>query len=828
MTQILYFIEHSVNNLFPLYEYSEGEIRYLMDKFKEEAEDFNIQISDDELKKYIQRFDQLKNSQNIKDLRKWSLKQLIKLIRSKDTTDKVKPQEDQTPDVVYNENGLIIYNGSKHNNCILYGRGEKWCITRQTPNFANFRYGEYEITFYLVKDTSKPEENKDSFFVIHVLNDGRYRWTDRSNNPGQSEEMDWNDIERRFPVLRGLKGVFKYIPLSSAEKESRQWDKALPFRDWIVNLDIDEKQKYLIYRARKITSHSGSLFSDINNINFFKKVHNFDKIAKWMVESPDVFNIIMNDLIKAYDTFKPNYQKSLINNLRNKIDINLDSEEYSWDLKRDLVKFDKLKTKDENEFYYLFDENTIVKLVVKDNTIKTSLYLEDVDYPNVKINNRTAKYIANFPKLELLPIDVLISIIQKNDLDPNLFKLDFEDSRKVKIDGNDVLFNFKNLVAIDASTKKPIPFSNEKVRNEFVREAATNEELNKSVMKLLVQPGRFFEGKGIRYEDLIPIVKNMRVKSGTYVNERGNNKQIVAYANNSSINLFPLNLIDFKFMVPILYNESNPNGIKEKNLSPESARAFVDYMNQNNKQFDTQTIVSIFDGWESIGKPYQSKIDFINANPPRTPGCQYTPQVIKDRIFLINTQNPDDSKRISFKTGNILKAKGARPQAGGTIRPGAGRPAGRPNPQPAAVVQPVQNVPAAGRETVGTILRTEDLYASSRNPTLQRLFNSPAETVQSDRGSVKRSQMLANRGRITRILRVGPSAIYIITFNNGHKIASVSIQPNALHFIIFEDRIEQIERVSNLEAALRGQNLEEQKYIIKEFLLKKYEKINAK
>ena len=78
------FITHVVNNLFPINEYSDAEINRLMEKFKEEADDFNITISDEQLKKYIERFDQLKNSPKVqeKDLRKWSLSNLIKLITS--------------------------------------------------------------------------------------------------------------------------------------------------------------------------------------------------------------------------------------------------------------------------------------------------------------------------------------------------------------------------------------------------------------------------------------------------------------------------------------------------------------------------------------------------------------------------------------------------------------------------------------------------------------------------------------------------------------------------------------------------------------------------
>ena len=62
MTNIDKFINHVVHNLFPLNEYSEGEIRTLMAKFKQEAEDLEVNITDDQLKAYIERLDQIKNS----------------------------------------------------------------------------------------------------------------------------------------------------------------------------------------------------------------------------------------------------------------------------------------------------------------------------------------------------------------------------------------------------------------------------------------------------------------------------------------------------------------------------------------------------------------------------------------------------------------------------------------------------------------------------------------------------------------------------------------------------------------------------------------------
>lgn len=56
------FILHVVHNLVPLNEYSEGIMTRLINHYKEEADDLNIEISDEQLKKYIERFDILKPS----------------------------------------------------------------------------------------------------------------------------------------------------------------------------------------------------------------------------------------------------------------------------------------------------------------------------------------------------------------------------------------------------------------------------------------------------------------------------------------------------------------------------------------------------------------------------------------------------------------------------------------------------------------------------------------------------------------------------------------------------------------------------------------------
>jgi hypothetical protein len=177
--------------------YSEGAVKKFIEKFREEADDLNIQITDEQLKAYIQRFDVLKNSPKIteKDLNKWSIGQLIRLV----TTSKGAEieEEDDTPDVVYSDNGITIWNGSKEGNCITYGQGEKWCITR--GSYGNYRYnaGRGYPTFYLAKNTNLSDSDKLSFVAIQVRDadeDERYVYTNRQNSPHESNSMSFSEL----------------------------------------------------------------------------------------------------------------------------------------------------------------------------------------------------------------------------------------------------------------------------------------------------------------------------------------------------------------------------------------------------------------------------------------------------------------------------------------------------------------------------------------------------------------------------------------------------------------------------------------------------------
>ena len=226
------FILHVVHNLSPLFEYDQKQTDTIINHYKQEADDLNIQITDSQLKTYIKRFEQLKSGiiakggtdlikQVSKPIQKTTpdgeivtkmkndyevlvpLSQLIKLVTASKGAETPGDEVDQTPDIVYQEGPITIWNGTKEDNCITYGRGERWCITKSS--WADHRYSEGRgyPTFYLARNTNLPDNNKLSFVAIQVRDvpndDAKYVYTNRMNSPNESKPMSYESLLSEVP-----------------------------------------------------------------------------------------------------------------------------------------------------------------------------------------------------------------------------------------------------------------------------------------------------------------------------------------------------------------------------------------------------------------------------------------------------------------------------------------------------------------------------------------------------------------------------------------------------------------------------------------------------
>lgn len=432
MNHIHTLIEHiTLNWPFLTEAMSEKVVQALIQKFKEEAEDFNITISDDEIKKAITVFDtKFKQDPNVpeKDLSKYSLKQLLKIVSSKPGFEKEKVTIVPTPDMAYNEDGIVIYNGDVEGKCVRYGAGERWCITK--GSFGNYRFDPNRgyPNFYLVRNTNLPDSDPLSFVAIQARNNGRYVYTNRKNSPHESQEMDFDKLLDEVPYLNSIdnvRSILKHIPVSQAEVNiERRFKNGIKFKEWANDLDFEDKKLYISVRGSYITSRYSSyeLFSDLSTDSFIVKVlPKYDKLAEWIFQNPWILGF--DNLLKQVEIFKPEYQKSLLAKVNapghpiNVTGKNILNKEFNFDFAKALVKTGKIPTDTNYNLYVTGDGRAIVNISYDRTGIYVDVITEEETYENIKLSKRTQKYLFDYPNISDIPLDSLARAIQTNDLD---------------------------------------------------------------------------------------------------------------------------------------------------------------------------------------------------------------------------------------------------------------------------------------------------------------------------------------------------------------------------------------------------------------------------
>ena len=845
------FILHVVHNLFPLNEYSEGEMKRLMAQFKDEADDLNIQVSDEQLKKYIERFDTLKNSPKVtdKDLRKYSLSKLIKLVTSSPgvelPSDK---EEDNTPDVVYNDNGITIWNGAKQGNCITYGAGERWCITRPGGSYwGQYRFGSsYNYpTFYLAKNSNLPDSDKLSFVSLQTLDNGNYKFTNRENSPGMEGPFSWDELNRRVPWLRdipNLKNILKYIPFSKSEKESEVFkNNPISIKQWMKE-PFSTKKQYLTIRAG-----SSQLFSDISNDLFISKyLPQYPQVATMIAGTTGIID--MGVLMLHLDKFSKQDQLSIAKQIRSKFNLSILNKDIPFDLKKYLIKTDKLNLDPEQRIYVTKDGQSIVLLTLGDD-IKVGLYTEEDEYPNIKLNKRTSKYLTDYPELDKIPFKNLIDLVSEDVIDKSLVDKVIENAKKdpnsaiiVKdIDGTDILLDSNSFTSYKIENGKitKIPFDSEEVQQVF-NGSKDNEGLQTNVIGMLDQQSI---PESVDRDGLLSIVKaipyNKRITS---------DGRIIMTTDDPSISMFSMDPNDILRLRPS-YTWGDVNGNWRRRGSGEyidsipAWQSYFTYLRNINRSYNSneiQRILKIDAGRSGIS----AKKAFIRANPPIADDSIYRPVMNGDTALLINLQNPRESFKVSDTSGKLNQANvpvslarqltgQGQPaagqiaaQVGGVAR--RGRPAGQPNaPQPAAAAPAAAGNINVGEEMnqIGIENGFLDLPRSIRNRL--NVNNASRADPNNDRGASRRNNILGNAGRVGRIIQVGDSKIYIIRLANQQVVASVVSQPGNEHFLITPQSAYRLGSPSELLQALQQRNLAEiHQYIVNEYMERNPEHLN--
>jgi hypothetical protein len=861
MINIHILIEHIVTNWpFLIEAMNPKEVQFLTQKFKDEADDFKITISDEDIKNAINTFDtKFKQDPNVteKDLRKYSLTQLLKLISTKPGFEKEKAERkiETTPDVVYNEDGIVIYSGDVEDKCIKYGAGERWCITK--GSYGNYRFDAqrgYPI-FYLVKNTNLPDSDPLSFVAIQVRNNGEYVYTNRLNNPHESEEMSFDDLENDIPYLNSIeniKSILKYIPPNIKEKNKEQkFKEGISFNEWSNDLDFNDKKLYLSIRGPIATKEKiagtydripGQLFTNLSTDAFVTKVlPKYDKLTEWLFQNPWIFNF--NILLNNIELFKPPYQKSLlikVNSPGHPINVtgnDILNRKFDFNINKTLVSTNKIPNDKNNNFYLTENGNAIVNVRYDRNGIEVDVITEDETYKDIKLSKRTQKYLFDYPGIVNIPLDSLARAIQVNDLDSdkitdviNAARKSNDTSKKIiKVGNTEVLFdtsgNLLKTYQIENNSIKPVDNNNEdviKATNQFIEDASSNEEIQNNLVTSILNRRPMFNDKiSLKVLENTPKDKLIRGLEG----------------------IIPYNDTLYSFVLPERFEFKGFESIdgrmidRQLNVNPEMGAAYGEFLKNNNIGLTNAMIINMFESnrWRT---PYPSKVVFASVpNLPYAENSTYRLAVNDGKIYIVNTANPAESFRISEKTGRILSARAPRTA---TTRPtpaqlGAGE----------RVAAPLDGPGRRGRPAGGTNRPIEgnisdDLTTTLTNSGLLNSFDqlpigvrsrffgdSTRGNLRNDRGVSRRDNLLGNLGHVDYVRIVGPSAIYGIQLESGNVVASIVAQPGNSHWLITQNGAFSLDSPANLVAALRQRNLTEiRDYIVNEYMERNPNQVN--
>lgn len=804
------FIIHVVNNLFPLYEYSEGEIKKLMDKFREEADDLNIQITDTELKKYIERFDQLKDSSKIEDkvLRNWPLPKLIKLVTSSEGAE---AEEETGPDVIYSGNGITVYSGGSEDLCRRHRDDVPWCITR--GSFGNYRFSENRRfpSFYLIKNDSPEYINDDklAFVAIQVRDttdeSKKYIWTPKDNSPNESKEMSWSELTADIPWLDsipGIKGMLKYVPLSTTEKATNIFSKtAISIRQW-VSLPFAAKKQYLVVRKDR------NLLNDISKDEFTANyLPKYPQLASFIAVTPGILDSIL--LFKHLDKFNANDRKSIVANLHTYVDTNeLTKDNIPFDVKKLLVTLKKWQLGSDERMYITKNGEAIVKLKFTGGDVQIGVFTAEDDYPNIKLNARTSKYLLDYPDIDKIPFNTLIkltndevidksfieSIIAKAQENPNsaIVVKDGEDG-KILLDSN----SFTSYKIKDGKISS-IPFDSEEVQNVLSNETE-NIGFQDSAVNIIFNKEHI--PNSIDKEAFLNILKNIpynkRTRDGyvILVNPESDGNAIFGMPE-TSIASGPDS--EFAYGGQDWRNYQGTNN----SVRPENWKTYFDYLRSKGIGFNDQQLEIYADRnyYQGANKK------FIEANPPMAANSTYLPVVIGDKYVLLNKQNPQASKAIG--KNKLIRASippatareilgGAAPAAPATTTPRAPR---------APRAQAAQAAPAAAGGAADTVIANAGLTVG---------FNSLPTSIKGRiRGGTptpytRRNASIDAIGRVVSMVAAGPSRFYIIRLPSGTVIGFATMQPDARHYIVTTTASYQVPRVGQLASVLQQRNISE-------------------
>ncbi len=706
---------------------------------------------------------------------------------------------------------------------------------------------------FLAKNNNLPSSDRLSFVAIQVRNpdttreSNRYVYTNRANSPHESNTMSFEELLSEIPWLRdipNIKSILKYIPISSTEKMTQQYrNQSVGYREW-TKFPFSAKQQYLVVRKN---NRSNELFSDISDEEFVEKyLPKYPELAKFIAESPGVIDSVT--LLKNLDKFPNQIRRSITANLQNEIPLKyLSQEKIPFDVKKLITQLNKWYLESDERVYINKEGDTIVKLELGDD-IKIGLYQAEDDFPNIKLNKRTSKYLIDYPELDKIPIRNLLKLAQDEVVDKSLITKVLDNAKKdensaliVKpVEGGEIVLDSNSFSSykVDNDGKiTSVPFDDEEVQQVFA-DAKDNETFQQNAVNLFINDRNI--PATIDKDALISVINAIPYSQRIIQSEDIPPSVILAApGERSAFVLMPATINPRQQRSVADYSGGDwRRKNSDTSLTADEWRAYFAYLRATNQTFSDSDLTTILgnQGWSMIGS---SKKDFISSNPPVSDTNRYKPAMNGNEALLINTAEPRNSFKVSENSGKLVKANvpssvarqllgQGQPaagqiaaQVGGVAR--RGRPAGVPNAPQAA-----QPAAAVGNINVGARMEEAGLMTAFMRlprPDLRRLNSNNAVRVNpnGDRGAARRNNQLGNRGQVGQVLQIGASKIYFIRLANQQIVASINIQPGNRNYLLTGNDngnvAVSLNSPSELLQALQQRNLAEvHQYLVNEYL----------
>ena len=662
-------LEHVIRSLYTIDEaYSPKVMKQLVDKFKLEIDDFGMDpVSDNDIEGYIKRFDQIKNSPKIteKDLLKWSISDLIRLVTASPEPSKSKEETNKEDDIymvggdtpVFENDKIQIFHGKDQDTCRILksfdsnsgGSGEQWCIGR--GSFSNYRFSDRRSnpSFYYIIDKEKFDnvqgsryhsDFKFSFFVVQIRQDGEYVYTPRDNSPHESSAMGWSEISNIIPILsqENAQQYLKYIPLTNDEKLTNRYSRHAATTSEFMKFPFEMKKQYLVVR-----STTGTTVNDLDDDDFVSKVLvKLPKLADFVSVNHGL--VKKHNLLKHLELFSNNQAKSIIQNIR-ELEINdLSTSMYSWEVKKLLAKYssDKFNFDGswENQLWVSDDNKFIFLLQLSPTNFKLKAFTENETYTNVKVTPRTQHYLEK-ADLTIIEPSTILDLVSKGKLPIKQIPSILEKIKNNEVDGYSlktkegvhfVINTDKSLVyKIDKEEITNIPFDDPIVSN-FLGKDFKKQALSAFTRGLSIGEGfGDFRGEGA-FQTLRSIISTATIEERTIVIDGANsNRPVILFTSEGET----ANVDDGVHAIPTEITHISQTKLTAKQWDSEGRTSryghpplsviiqYFDYLRESNQTFTEAQIDVMFP--PPIGTPTDSpggsraNRNFFLSNPPMSP-----------------------------------------------------------------------------------------------------------------------------------------------------------------------------------------------------------------